>query len=124
MLEENHMPKHFWAEAVSIVVYLLNHASTEGAHVTPHEAYFGRKPNTAHLRVFGSIAYVPIPNKKRKKLDSKSENCILIGYSQEQKGYKCFKPMTQEVRVSRDVMFDESASRYSPTTRKHLQAQN
>jgi hypothetical protein len=72
----------------------------------------------AHLRVFGSIAYVHIPDEKRKKLDSKSEKCILIGYSQEQKGYKCFNPMTREVRVSRDVVFDESASWYSPTTPK------
>jgi hypothetical protein len=119
MLQEKHMPKHFWAEVVSTAVYLLNRTySTEGAHITPHEAYFGHKPTMAHLRVFGSIAYVHIPDEKRKKLDSKSEKCILIGYSQEQKSYKCFNPMTREVRVSRDVVFDESASWYSPTTPK------
>ena len=59
-----------------------------GAHVTPHEAYFGRKLNMRHLWVFGSIAYVHVLNKKRKKLDPKAKNYILIEYLQEQKGYK------------------------------------
>ena len=59
-----------------------------GAHVTPHEAYFGRKLNMRHLWVFGSIAYVHVLNKKRKKLDVKAKKCILIDYSQAIKGYK------------------------------------
>ena len=46
------------------------------------------------------IAYVHIPDKKRQKLDPNSEKCILIGYSLEQKGYKCFNPSTRKVRVS------------------------
>ena len=37
------------------------------------------------------------------KLDPKSEKCILIGYSLEQKGYKCYNPSTRKVRVSRDA---------------------
>jgi hypothetical protein len=118
MLEEKHMPKHFWVEVVATAVYLLNRAPTEGVHVAPHEAYFGCKPNMANLLVFKSIAYVHIPDKKRKKLDSKSKKCILIGYSHEQKGYKCLNPMTREVGVRCDVMFDESASWYSPITPK------
>ena len=33
-------------------------------------------------------------------------------YSLEEKGYKCYNPSTQKVRVSRDIIFDESASWY------------
>ena len=58
--------------------------------------------------------YVHNYDEKRQNLDPKSEKCILIGYSSEQKGYKCFNPSTRKVRVSRDVVFDESASWYTP----------
>ena len=44
------------------------------------------------------------------------EKCILVGYSDEQKGYKCYNPRTKQARVSRDVVFDESASWYLPPT--------
>ena len=40
----------------------------------------------------------------------------MVGYSYEQKGYKCYSPRTKQVRVSRDVVFDESASCYLPST--------
>ena len=55
-----------------------------------------------------------IPDEKRQKLNPKSEKCILIGYSLEQKGYKCYNPSPRKVRVSRDVVFDKSASWYAP----------
>ena len=48
----------------------------------------------------------------RAKLDSKVEKCIFIGYSLEQKGYRCSNPITCEMRVSRDVVFDEMSNWY------------
>jgi hypothetical protein len=65
--------------------------------------------------VFCSIAYVHIPKEKRKKLEAKAEKCILVGYLDEQKGYKCYNPQTKRACVSRDVVFDESASWYLPS---------
>jgi hypothetical protein len=58
---------------------------------------------------------VHIPKEKRKKLDAKAEKCILVGYSDEQKGYKCYNPQTKQACVSRDVVFDESTSWYLPS---------
>jgi hypothetical protein len=57
-----------------------------------------------------------IPKEKRKKLDVKAEKCILVGYLDEQKGYKCYNPWTKQACISRDVVFDESASGYLPST--------
>ena len=58
-----------------------------GVHkVTPHKKYYGKKSDLSHVSIFDSIAYVHIPDEKRQKLDPKSEKCILVGYSLEQKG--------------------------------------
>ena len=81
--------------------------------ITPHKKFYGKKLDLSHVRIFGSIAFVHIPTEKRENLDPKSERCILMGYSLEQKGYKCFNPSTKKVRVSRDVVFDESTSWYT-----------
>ena len=82
--------------------------------LTPYGILVGRKPILSHLKVFRSIANVRIPNESREKPDATSEECILIGYLSAKKAYKCFNPSTREVRISRDVVFDESASWYKP----------
>ena len=107
------MPKFYWAEAVRTAVYIQNRI---GDKVSTHELYFGRRPNLRHPRIFGSIAYVHVADEKQRKLDPKSEKCILVGYSHEQKGYKCYNPQTKQTPVSRDVEFDELASWYSLPT--------
>ena len=57
---------------------------------------------------------------KRSKSDAKAEKRILVGYIDEQKSYKCYNPRTKLVRVSRYVVFDESALWYQPLTNTTL----
>ena len=78
------MLKFYWAEVVYTTVYLQNRASANG--VSQHEVYFGKKLNLAHLRVFGRISYVHVPNDNRRKLYVKAKKCILVGYSNIAKG--------------------------------------
>ena len=116
-MTEKHMTKSYWAEAANMAVYLMNRCTTSEVHeVTPHEKYFGKKPDLSHTRIFGAVAYVRIPDEKWENLDPKSEKCILTEYSLEQNGYKCYNPSTRKARTSRDVVLDESASRYAPET--------
>ena len=75
---------------------------------TPYEAWSGDRPNVKHLRVFGCIAYAHVPKDERKKLDSKSRKCILLGYGAEIKGYRLYVERPK-VLHSRDVIFDESS---------------
>jgi hypothetical protein len=82
--------------------------------MTPEEKFTGKKLDVSHIRVFGCITYVHVPDDKRSKLDPKAKKCIFIGYFLEQKGYKCFNPSTRKLQVSRNVVFDEMASWYSP----------
>jgi len=95
MLNEKNLPNYFWAETVVIAVYIINRTPTIIVHgMTPKEKFTGKKPNVSHLRVFGYITYVHVPDEKKSKLDPKVEKCIFIGYSLEQKGYRCFNPST------------------------------
>jgi hypothetical protein len=115
MLNEKNLPNYFRVEVLVIVVYIMNRAPIATVHgMTSKEKFIGKKPDVSHLKMFGCIAYVHAPNEKRSKLDPKAEKCIFIGYSLEQKGYICFNPSTQELQMSRDVVFDEMVNWYSP----------
>ncbi|KAL0393106.1 UNVERIFIED_CONTAM: Retrovirus-related Pol polyprotein from transposon RE2 [Sesamum radiatum] len=110
MLQEKHLPKAFWAEAVYTAVYLLNRCPTKAVqNMTPIEAWSGKKPSAKHLRVFGSICYVHIPTEKRHKLEEKTEKGIFLGYSTQSKGYRIYNLKTKKLIISRDVEFDEDA---------------
>jgi hypothetical protein len=114
MLNEKNLPNYFWAEAVATVVYIMNRTPTTAIHgMTLEEKFIGKKPDVSHFRVFGCIAYMHVPDEKRSKLDPKAKKCIFIGYSLEQKGYRCFNPSTWKLQVSKDVVFDEMINWYS-----------
>ena len=73
------MPHHFWAEAVNTGVYIMNRTPTAVVHgFTLEEKYSGKKPNLSHVKVFGCIAYVHIPNELRTKLDPKAEKSLSL----------------------------------------------
>jgi hypothetical protein len=79
----------FWAEAVSNAVYIRNRCPTSAVQgKTPQEAWCGRKPSVAHIRVFGCIAYAKIPDASRTKLEAKSVKCLFLGYCEGSKAYR------------------------------------
>ncbi|CAL9001899.1 unnamed protein product, partial [Prunus brigantina] len=111
MLHEKGIPYEFWAEAVNTAVYLLNRCPSKSLNkVTPFEAYTGRKPGIAHLKIFGSPCHVHIPSALRHKLEENSHKCIFVGYGIYEKGYRLFDPKSRKIIMSRDVHFDEDAS--------------
>ena len=61
--------------------------------LTPHEAWYGRKPEVSHLRIFGSVCYVHVPDVKRTKLDERAEPSIFIGYNSVVKAYRVYNVM-------------------------------
>jgi hypothetical protein len=110
MLVDAKLPHKFWAEALSTAVYLRNRSPTKAVEdKTPYEALTGNRPDVKHLRVFGCVAYSHVPKDERKKLDSKSRKCILLGYGNETKGYRLYDVERRKVLHSRDVIFNESS---------------
>jgi hypothetical protein len=115
MLNEKNLPNYFWVEMVTTIVYIMNRTPTVAIHgMTLEEKFISKKPNVSHFRMFGWITYVHVSDEKRSKLDPKTKKYIFIGYSLEQKGYRCFNPFIRKLQASRDVVFDEMVSWYPP----------
>ncbi|CAL2259306.1 unnamed protein product [Prunus armeniaca] len=108
MLSDKNIPKNFWPEAVNWTIHVLNRCPTLAVKdVTPEETWSGVKPSVDHFRVFGCIAHVHVPEERRTKLDNRSITCVILGVSEESKGYRLFDPVAKRVVVSRDVIFEE-----------------
>jgi len=104
MLKAKHLPNDYWAEAVHCAAYILNRCPTKSVmNRVLEEAWSGTKQGVTHMKVFGCVAYAHILDQLRKKLDSKGEKCIFIGYSEESKAYRLYNPSTKKFFASRDV---------------------
>ena len=81
MLSEAKLPKHFWGEALIVVVHVINLSLVVALNTKVADTiWFGKNVIYDHLRVFGCRAFVHVPNDERSKLDKKTRQCIFIGY--------------------------------------------
>ena len=111
LLMDRALPGHLWGEAVKAAGDILNLRSTKRhPDKTPEELFSGKKPSISHLKVFGSPVFVHSTKPSRSKLDPRSEKCILLGFDTEAKAYRCYRPSTKRVFISRDVTVDETSS--------------
>ena len=102
------MPKEFWVKVVDCVVYLSNHSLNQSVwNRTSQQAWNGRKLGIWYLRIFGSIAYAHVLDKKQSKLDDKSGKYIFISYDLNSIGYKLYNPNNGKIIISRDVKFNK-----------------
>ncbi|GBP15113.1 Retrovirus-related Pol polyprotein from transposon TNT 1-94 [Eumeta japonica] len=116
MLYARDLPLDLWAEAVNCAVYILNRtSSSQTPGKTPYELWNGTKPELGHLKVFGSIGYVHVPDQLRTKLEKKSEKMLLIGY--DNTNYRMYDMNKKTIKISRNVIFDEHQV---PEVRKNI----
>ncbi|KAJ8468023.1 hypothetical protein OPV22_030575 [Ensete ventricosum] len=108
MLSQAKLPKRFWDEALMTVVDVINISPyTALDYDVAEHVWSGKDVSYMHLRVFGCRAFAHIPNNERSKLDGKTKECIFLGYSHDQFGYRLWDPEKQKVFRSRDVVFFE-----------------
>ena len=115
MLAESKLAYKFWAEAVSTACYLANRSPKRclGGH-TPEEIWTGSKPDLSNLRIFGSKARAYVPGHLRKKMEPTSRPAIMLGYCEDQKGYRLWSEESQKVFTASNVEFFESTSKVPP----------
>lgn len=115
------LPGYLWEECVRTANYITNRCPTKALKlVTPLEKYSGLKPDLSHLRIYGCKAYVHIPREKRSKLEVKSVSCILVGYDDQSKAYRCFEPSQRRILINKDIVFDETNLGLPPTSNPDL----
>ena len=92
MLNENGLPKYFWAEAVNTTCYVVNMAHIRSIlKRASYELWKGRLPNISYFHAFGCKYFVHNNGKESLgKFDAKSNECIFLGYSSISKAYKVF----------------------------------
>lgn len=102
--------KRLWAEAAAAANYLRNRSPTRALkECTPYEKFTNKKPNVSHLKIFGSKAFVHAHKAQRKgKLADRAEEGAMVGHAHDSKAYRIFDIKKSIIKVTRDVVFDET----------------
>jgi hypothetical protein len=115
MLSDAGLPESYWLEALQYAALFHNVLPTRTLDcATPEEAWSGNKPDVSRLRVFGSRAFVHVPDKSRDKLGSKSLVCSFLGFAPQRRAFRVVHRPSGRFLESRDVIFDEGGSSSAP----------
>ncbi|RVW23954.1 Retrovirus-related Pol polyprotein from transposon TNT 1-94 [Vitis vinifera] len=112
------VPKLLWGQVVLTAAYLINRMPYRVLKFqTPCQTLLKSFPTTRLIsivppKIFGCSVFVHINQQHRSKLDLRSLKCIFLGYSSNQKGYKCYSPVTRKFYNSMDVTFFETQPYY------------
>ena len=111
MLFNADLPKSYWFEALQYAALLHNISPTRSLdESTPDEAWSGNKPDVSQLHVFGSHAFVHIPDKLCDKFAAKSLVCMFLGYAHQRKAYHLMHRASCHFLESCNVIFDEGGA--------------
>ena len=81
--------------------------------MSPYKMLNGTEPDLKLLRVIRARAFMHIETYP-KNLDLKAVEGRCVGYSNNGKSYRVYKPATRQIMGSRNVMFIETLSRLFP----------
>jgi transposase InsO family protein len=109
LLAQSGLSSSYWVDAFLIATYLINRMPTAVLDNVSHFfKLFQKHHDYSLLKTFGCVCYPLLRPYMSHKLHFRSKKCVFIGYSNIQKGYRCFDPQTNRVYISRQVLFDES----------------
>lgn len=108
-LKTMRLPSEFLGEAARHSVYILNRLPTRAlSEKTPYEAWKNSKPHVEHIKVFGCVAHMKLPNAHTTKLSNRSKPVVHLGAELGTKGYRLYDPKSGRVHVCTDVFFEET----------------
>jgi hypothetical protein len=88
MLVSSSAPDNLWGEAILSACHLQNRIPYKKTGLTPYKLWKGYPPNLKYLKVWGCLAKVMLPEPKRKKIGSKTSDCMFIGYAENSAAYR------------------------------------
>ena len=81
MLVSFGLSSNMWRKAILSACHIQNKVPHKKTGKTPYELWEGHKPNLEYLKVWGCLAKVMLPESKRRKLGSRTCDCMFIGYA-------------------------------------------
>ena len=67
---------------------MQNRIPQKKAGKTPYELWKRYRPNLKYLRVCGCLAKVMLPNPMKRKIGSKTSNCLFLGHAKRSATYR------------------------------------
>jgi hypothetical protein len=113
------MPARYWVDALHTATYLLNCLPCKAINASyPYIALYNAAPSYEHLRIFGCVCYPNLSAQAAHKLPPRSTRCVFFGYSAaDHKGYQCLDLSTNNIIISRHVVFDETVFPFTASPR-------
>ena len=102
LLLDSNVPVTLWSKAVLTATQLINRLPTPSCeNDSPLNRLQKFYPNVTLknnliLRIFGCICFIHNNKIGLSKFEARSIKCVFIGYSNTQKGYKCYSPEFEE----------------------------
>ena len=116
LFAQSSIPHHFWDDAFSTSVYLINRLPTKLLQYScPLETLYKVKPDYSFLKVFGCMCFPCLRPYNKHKLQFRTQPCTFLGYYNQYKDYKCLAP-DGRVYVSRNVTFNEHSFPFAYST--------
>lgn len=108
VLSEAKLSNSFWDKVLYTVTHVINLTPTVAlGNNVPNRFWYDRDVSYEHLRVFSCKSFVHVLKDERYKLDTKTRQCIFIGYGQDEFSYRCYDSVQKKVIRSHDVIFVE-----------------
>jgi len=81
-------PDNLWGEVLLTAYFLQNRIPHKKTGNTPYELWRGYQPNLKYLRVWGCLAKVMLLDPKKRKIGSKTSDCMFLGYVEHSVAYR------------------------------------
>lgn len=109
MLSAASLPHKFWYHVVAHAVFLINRMPTKILRMdSPFERLFHTKRDISSLKVFGSAIYPYLRPYNDHQLQSRTSQCVFLGFTFGYKGVICYNIATERLLMSRHVIHDEN----------------
>ncbi len=106
------LPMHFWGDAVKYTAYVFNRSPCKSnpKRMSPMEMLKGKPPNLTHVVTFGSPCMV-YRSPGKNSLKKRSQCGIILGVSEEVKGFRVYLMDDKKVVNTQHVKYIETLYR-------------
>ncbi len=108
LLHSASLGPEYWTYALVFAVHVKNRIPHRSLHMTPYQAFTGRKPDLSRLRIFGSRVRAKRPGRRPAKLDNHTDSGIFLGFGATDANAWFIDDATGLIKLGTHVIFDEA----------------